>query len=81
MEKIRLSNNEIFEIEPLVFDGLDHLKNLDLGDNKCKTEFSWADSRAEVVEIINRIKAGECGLTATEKEEKMLEEKNQQNLS
>lgn len=71
---ITVFRNQISEIDPSAFDGLDGLEVLFVGDNKCKTKFEFAETRAEVIDVINRIKAGECALTVAEKEAKKLEQ-------
>lgn len=60
LREVQLSGNQISKIEPLVFDGLNSLHVLELVKNKCRKPFGAAETRAEVLEFIRRIKAGEC---------------------
>lgn len=57
---IWLDMNEISQIDTSAFDRLDDLNKLDLSNNNCQTSFNYAETRTEVLEVVGKIKTGEC---------------------
>lgn len=60
LKLIWLNGNQINNIHPNTFDGLTDLERLDLGDNSCRSSWCYAETRSEVLTIVNGIMAGEC---------------------
>lgn len=57
---IWLDMNKISQIDKHAFNGLDDLIMLDLSNNNCETNFIYAKTRTAVLEVVAKIKNGEC---------------------
>lgn len=60
LHEIYLNGNKISYIDVDVFAGLGNLNTLNLTNNKCKVKFEIAQTKTEVMNYVQRIKAGDC---------------------